>query len=195
MDEIRGHVWEGLRCPHANHVLQKCVLISRPEAQRPQRRIAIWAQDQNRVAPRPPHAGARVVCGRRWQPHRYDPVSGCAPTGGHRLDGCGGRLSSFRGAAIAAAGWLPCPPTRATAAGAPTLRLAALRADVAATEAPRHHRRDSGEIGFGRSSSRAAGVDLTTQCRRSGGGVVSASSGVEQASPLRRWRRPHTHPP
>lgn len=32
MDEIRGHVWEGLRCPHANHVLQKCVLISRPEA-------------------------------------------------------------------------------------------------------------------------------------------------------------------
>jgi len=30
--ELHGHVWEGLQCPHANHVLQKCVVALRPEA-------------------------------------------------------------------------------------------------------------------------------------------------------------------
>lgn len=28
--QLRGHVWEALRCPHANHVLQKCITASRP---------------------------------------------------------------------------------------------------------------------------------------------------------------------
>ena len=30
--ELRGHVWEALRCPHANHVLQKCIVAIRPQA-------------------------------------------------------------------------------------------------------------------------------------------------------------------
>uniref|UniRef100_A0A7S4PXU3 PUM-HD domain-containing protein n=1 Tax=Alexandrium monilatum TaxID=311494 RepID=A0A7S4PXU3_9DINO len=28
--ELRGHVWEALRCPHANYVLQKCIVTSSP---------------------------------------------------------------------------------------------------------------------------------------------------------------------
>lgn len=32
--ELRGHVWEALHCPHANHVLQKAVVVLRPEATR-----------------------------------------------------------------------------------------------------------------------------------------------------------------
>lgn len=30
--ELKGHVWEALRCPHANYVLQKCIVTSRPQA-------------------------------------------------------------------------------------------------------------------------------------------------------------------
>lgn len=30
--ELRGHVWEALRCPHANYVLQKCIVTSRPQS-------------------------------------------------------------------------------------------------------------------------------------------------------------------
>mmetsp|Transcript_95699 Transcript_95699/g.241198 ORF Transcript_95699/g.241198 Transcript_95699/m.241198 type:complete len:152 (+) Transcript_95699:41-496(+) len=30
--ELRGHVLEAARCPHANHVLQKCIAVSSPEA-------------------------------------------------------------------------------------------------------------------------------------------------------------------
>jgi len=30
-EELRGHVWEALQCPHANHVLQKCVVTLAPE--------------------------------------------------------------------------------------------------------------------------------------------------------------------
>mmetsp|Transcript_92626 Transcript_92626/g.239816 ORF Transcript_92626/g.239816 Transcript_92626/m.239816 type:complete len:389 (+) Transcript_92626:159-1325(+) len=30
--ELHGHVWEALQCPHANHVMQKCVFALRPEA-------------------------------------------------------------------------------------------------------------------------------------------------------------------
>lgn len=30
--ELEGHVWEALRCPHANHVLQKCIAASGPKA-------------------------------------------------------------------------------------------------------------------------------------------------------------------
>eukprot|EP00443_Scrippsiella_acuminata_P057279 CAMPEP_0115536586 /NCGR_PEP_ID=MMETSP0271-20121206/87853_1 /TAXON_ID=71861 /ORGANISM="Scrippsiella trochoidea, Strain CCMP3099" /LENGTH=516 /DNA_ID=CAMNT_0002969283 /DNA_START=57 /DNA_END=1605 /DNA_ORIENTATION=- len=30
--ELHGRVWEALHCPHANHVLQKCILTLRPEA-------------------------------------------------------------------------------------------------------------------------------------------------------------------
>lgn len=30
--ELKGHVWEALRCPHANHVVQKCIVLLRPEA-------------------------------------------------------------------------------------------------------------------------------------------------------------------
>eukprot|EP00429_Kryptoperidinium_foliaceum_P071030 CAMPEP_0176057730 /NCGR_PEP_ID=MMETSP0120_2-20121206/28756_1 /TAXON_ID=160619 /ORGANISM="Kryptoperidinium foliaceum, Strain CCMP 1326" /LENGTH=382 /DNA_ID=CAMNT_0017391245 /DNA_START=57 /DNA_END=1205 /DNA_ORIENTATION=- len=29
--ELRGHVWEALRCPHANHVIQKWISVSAPE--------------------------------------------------------------------------------------------------------------------------------------------------------------------
>lgn len=29
--ELVGHVWEGMRCPHANHVLQKCISSMAPE--------------------------------------------------------------------------------------------------------------------------------------------------------------------
>ena len=25
--ELRGHIWEALRCPFANYVLQKCVMV------------------------------------------------------------------------------------------------------------------------------------------------------------------------
>jgi len=28
--ELEGHVWEAVRCPHANHVIQKCVVAMRP---------------------------------------------------------------------------------------------------------------------------------------------------------------------
>jgi mRNA-binding protein PUF3 len=31
-EELRGHVWEAMRCPHANYVLQKCVTTLRPQA-------------------------------------------------------------------------------------------------------------------------------------------------------------------
>eukprot|EP00933_Yihiella_yeosuensis_P019503 TRINITY_DN15795_c1_g1_i2.p1 TRINITY_DN15795_c1_g1~~TRINITY_DN15795_c1_g1_i2.p1 ORF type:complete len:334 (+),score=66.47 TRINITY_DN15795_c1_g1_i2:70-1071(+) len=31
-EELRGHAWEALRCPHANHVLQKCISTMRPES-------------------------------------------------------------------------------------------------------------------------------------------------------------------
>mmetsp|Transcript_12668 Transcript_12668/g.39936 ORF Transcript_12668/g.39936 Transcript_12668/m.39936 type:complete len:319 (+) Transcript_12668:43-999(+) len=30
--ELRGHVWEAIRCPHANHVIQKCIIMLRPRA-------------------------------------------------------------------------------------------------------------------------------------------------------------------
>lgn len=30
--ELQGRVWEALRCPHANHVLQKCIAASGPKA-------------------------------------------------------------------------------------------------------------------------------------------------------------------
>jgi len=30
--ELQGHVWEALQCPHANHVLQKCIVSMRPQA-------------------------------------------------------------------------------------------------------------------------------------------------------------------
>jgi len=30
--EMRGHVWEALRCPNANFVLQKCIGVLRPQA-------------------------------------------------------------------------------------------------------------------------------------------------------------------
>eukprot|EP00425_Heterocapsa_triquetra_P047058 CAMPEP_0195074424 /NCGR_PEP_ID=MMETSP0448-20130528/17536_1 /TAXON_ID=66468 /ORGANISM="Heterocapsa triquestra, Strain CCMP 448" /LENGTH=223 /DNA_ID=CAMNT_0040106677 /DNA_START=15 /DNA_END=683 /DNA_ORIENTATION=- len=30
--ELRGHIWEALRCPHANYVLQKCITTMRPQA-------------------------------------------------------------------------------------------------------------------------------------------------------------------
>jgi pumilio RNA-binding family len=30
--EMRTHVWEVLRCPNANHVLQKCICVLRPQA-------------------------------------------------------------------------------------------------------------------------------------------------------------------
>jgi len=30
--ELQGHVWEAMRCPHANHVLQKCIVALRPKA-------------------------------------------------------------------------------------------------------------------------------------------------------------------
>jgi len=30
-NELRGHVWEAMRCPHANHVLQKCIVSMRPQ--------------------------------------------------------------------------------------------------------------------------------------------------------------------
>lgn len=29
---LRGHVWEALLCPHANHVLQKCISTMKPQA-------------------------------------------------------------------------------------------------------------------------------------------------------------------
>lgn len=29
--ELKGHVWEALRCPHANFVLQKCIVATRPQ--------------------------------------------------------------------------------------------------------------------------------------------------------------------
>lgn len=31
-EELRGHVWEALRCPHANYVLQKCIVTLRPQS-------------------------------------------------------------------------------------------------------------------------------------------------------------------
>jgi hypothetical protein len=31
VDELRGHVWEALCCPHANHVLQKGIIKMRPQ--------------------------------------------------------------------------------------------------------------------------------------------------------------------
>merc|ERR1712232_807905 len=31
-EELRGHVWDAMRCPHANHVLQKCITTLRPQA-------------------------------------------------------------------------------------------------------------------------------------------------------------------
>lgn len=31
-EELRGHVWEATKCPHANHVLQKCIISMRPQA-------------------------------------------------------------------------------------------------------------------------------------------------------------------
>jgi len=30
VEQLRGHVWEALRCPHANHVIQKCITTTRP---------------------------------------------------------------------------------------------------------------------------------------------------------------------
>mmetsp|Transcript_56003 Transcript_56003/g.175739 ORF Transcript_56003/g.175739 Transcript_56003/m.175739 type:complete len:329 (+) Transcript_56003:58-1044(+) len=30
--ELAGHVWEAVRCPHANHVVQKCIIMLRPRA-------------------------------------------------------------------------------------------------------------------------------------------------------------------
>jgi len=30
--ELKGRVWEAIRCPHANHVIQKCVTALHPEA-------------------------------------------------------------------------------------------------------------------------------------------------------------------
>lgn len=30
--QLHGHVWEALRCPHANHVIQKCIVTMRPQA-------------------------------------------------------------------------------------------------------------------------------------------------------------------
>ena len=32
VQELRGHTWEALQCPHANHVLQKCVAVLRAGA-------------------------------------------------------------------------------------------------------------------------------------------------------------------
>merc|ERR1712190_562957 len=29
--ELQGHVWQALVCPHANHVLQKCIMSMRPQ--------------------------------------------------------------------------------------------------------------------------------------------------------------------
>ena len=31
--EVAGHVLDAMRCPHANHVLQKCITSSRPESE------------------------------------------------------------------------------------------------------------------------------------------------------------------
>ncbi|CAK0845896.1 unnamed protein product [Prorocentrum cordatum] len=31
-EELRGHVWEAIRCPSANHVLQKCIVVLPPQA-------------------------------------------------------------------------------------------------------------------------------------------------------------------
>lgn len=31
-DELRGRIWQAMRCPHANHVLQKCFVTMRPQA-------------------------------------------------------------------------------------------------------------------------------------------------------------------
>merc|ERR1712232_141847 len=31
-DGLRGHVWEALQCPNANHVLQKCIQTMKPSA-------------------------------------------------------------------------------------------------------------------------------------------------------------------
>lgn len=30
--ELRGHVWEAIRCPHANYVVQKCISMMPPQA-------------------------------------------------------------------------------------------------------------------------------------------------------------------
>lgn len=30
--ELKGHVWEAIRCPHANFVLQKCITVLKPRA-------------------------------------------------------------------------------------------------------------------------------------------------------------------
>jgi len=30
--ELRGHIWEALRCPHANYVVQKCIVTMQPQA-------------------------------------------------------------------------------------------------------------------------------------------------------------------
>mmetsp|Transcript_36291 Transcript_36291/g.91415 ORF Transcript_36291/g.91415 Transcript_36291/m.91415 type:complete len:320 (-) Transcript_36291:160-1119(-) len=30
VDELRGHFWDAIRCPHANHVIQKCVVVMAP---------------------------------------------------------------------------------------------------------------------------------------------------------------------
>jgi len=30
--ELRGHIWDALHCPHANHVLQRCIVSLRPPA-------------------------------------------------------------------------------------------------------------------------------------------------------------------
>lgn len=30
--ELHGHVWEAVRCPHANHVIQKCIVAMKPQA-------------------------------------------------------------------------------------------------------------------------------------------------------------------
>ncbi|CAE8736692.1 unnamed protein product [Polarella glacialis] len=30
--ELEGHVWEAMRCPHANYVIQKCIVTLRPQA-------------------------------------------------------------------------------------------------------------------------------------------------------------------
>jgi len=32
LSELKGHVWEAVRCPHANHVVQKGIVATRPEA-------------------------------------------------------------------------------------------------------------------------------------------------------------------
>jgi len=30
--ELKGHIWEAVRCPHANHVIQKCIIMLRPRS-------------------------------------------------------------------------------------------------------------------------------------------------------------------